>query len=284
MKIDIEQSTIQWHEWRGKGIGSSEIAAVMGKSPYKSAHRLWLEKTGRAQPEDLSQNPIVQKGVRLEPEARHHSNTYYDREFAPCLFQHDEYSFMKYSADGYDDVTGEILEIKCPQSKTHELAKAYQMPEHYRLQVQYGLLVSGASLARFVSYRPEDEIMLAGIEVLPDYELHKEMICAAKTFWECVEKDLPLPGTSSQPELEGDINAIENLKARIKELEAVKDALEKSIKDYMQTDTVIAGEYLLSWGERKGSIDYSRIKELDGVDLEQYRKPSSRVFSVKRNK
>ena len=285
MKLNIEQQSQAWSEFRAKGIGSSDIAAVMGKSPYKSAHRLWLEKTNRAQPEDLSQNPIVQKGVRLEPEARRASNAYYNRDFEPCVFQSDLYPFMRFSADGYDEDSGQILEIKVPMKSTHDKIKGGEIPEHYRLQVQYGLLVSGSSMAKFVSYRPEDsDDMLAVLTIEPDYELHKRMIEAAQIFWGCVETNTPLPGTSEQNELVGTIKTIQNIKDKIKELEEMKEKLEVDLKFEMKTDHVFAGEYVLSFSERKGSIDYGKIKELDGVDLELYRKPSTRAFSIRKQK
>lgn len=38
----------QWLEVRQGGIGSSDAAAAVGLSPYKSQLELWLEKTGWA--------------------------------------------------------------------------------------------------------------------------------------------------------------------------------------------------------------------------------------------
>jgi len=48
-------------------IGSSDCAAACGIDPYKSRTRLWLEKTGRIEPEDLSENERVHFGNVLEP-------------------------------------------------------------------------------------------------------------------------------------------------------------------------------------------------------------------------
>ena len=38
----------EWLEVRKKGIGSSDAAAAIGLSPYKSQLELWMEKTGRS--------------------------------------------------------------------------------------------------------------------------------------------------------------------------------------------------------------------------------------------
>ena len=38
----------EWLEVRKRGIGSSDAAAAIGLSPYKSQLELWMEKTGRS--------------------------------------------------------------------------------------------------------------------------------------------------------------------------------------------------------------------------------------------
>ena len=55
-------------EWLSKrqGIGGSDCAAILGMSPWKTANELWMEKTGQKQPKDISDDPFVQRGVRLE--------------------------------------------------------------------------------------------------------------------------------------------------------------------------------------------------------------------------
>ena len=60
----------EWLSKRNIGIGASESAAILGLSPWKTANDLWLEKTGNRMPKDLSDDPYIQKGVRLEPALR----------------------------------------------------------------------------------------------------------------------------------------------------------------------------------------------------------------------
>ena len=55
-----------WLDQRKKGIGGSDVAAIMGLSPWRTPAEVWLEKTGRADPQDLSDRPHVQRGVDLE--------------------------------------------------------------------------------------------------------------------------------------------------------------------------------------------------------------------------
>lgn len=53
-----------------KGIGASEAAAATGESKRKSRLDLWMEKTGRKEPEDLSGIEEVQRGIRMESAVR----------------------------------------------------------------------------------------------------------------------------------------------------------------------------------------------------------------------
>ena len=57
----------EWLEQRKHGVGGSEVAAIMGLSPWKTATQLWLEKTGRIEPADLSEKPYVAFGTIMEP-------------------------------------------------------------------------------------------------------------------------------------------------------------------------------------------------------------------------
>ena len=55
-----------WLEQRHNGIGGSDVAAIMGLSPWRTPAEVWLEKTGRMEPQDLSDRPHVRRGVDLE--------------------------------------------------------------------------------------------------------------------------------------------------------------------------------------------------------------------------
>lgn len=57
----------EWLSARLAGIGSSEIAAVVGMDPRKSQLSLFLEKTGALPPDDLSEIEAIKWGHLLEP-------------------------------------------------------------------------------------------------------------------------------------------------------------------------------------------------------------------------
>ena len=101
----------------GTGIGSSDAAAAIGLSQYKSPLTLWLEKTNRKQPDDLSEKQAVFWGTVLEPVLA----TVYAKQTGlkvrkvNAVLQDPDHPFMLANLDrevvGHPDGLG-VLEIK----------------------------------------------------------------------------------------------------------------------------------------------------------------------------
>lgn len=145
----------EWLEERKKGIGGSDAATILGLNPYKDNIKLWEEKTGRRQAEDISEKEYVKYGTNAEDllrelfkldypkyEVRHDENT---------IIKHPKYPFLFASLDGtlIDKETGEmgILEIKTTnilQSMQKEKWKE-KIPDNYYCQVLHYLNVTGYS-------------------------------------------------------------------------------------------------------------------------------------------
>ena len=65
---DFAPGSPEWHAARAKGIGGSEIAAVLGLSPFESRFSLWHRKMGLAAP--VVENDVMYWGTQLEPVVR----------------------------------------------------------------------------------------------------------------------------------------------------------------------------------------------------------------------
>lgn len=61
----FEPGSDPWHAARANGIGGSEIAAVMGLSPYESRFSLWHRKKGLIGP--VEESPQMRWGKKHEP-------------------------------------------------------------------------------------------------------------------------------------------------------------------------------------------------------------------------
>ncbi len=55
-----------WLKNRTRGIGGSDISAVVGLNPYKTNVDLWIEKTGQTTPQDISEKDYVKYGTEAE--------------------------------------------------------------------------------------------------------------------------------------------------------------------------------------------------------------------------
>ena len=62
--VKAQQRSEAWLELRRQGLGASDMAAVMGVSPYKTPYQLWAEKTGATPPQKVG--AAAQRGVILE--------------------------------------------------------------------------------------------------------------------------------------------------------------------------------------------------------------------------
>ena len=51
-----------WHAFRALGVGGSDMSTILGLNPYSTPYDLWLEKTNRQQPEDISGKWAIVKG------------------------------------------------------------------------------------------------------------------------------------------------------------------------------------------------------------------------------
>lgn len=134
-----------------KGIGGSDASTVIGKNPYKSNQDLWMEKTGKVIPEDISDKPYVIYGHQAEPALRtlfaldnpEYRVEYYENN----MIVNSRYPWAHASLDGeLVDQEGRrgILEIKTTnilQSMQREKWND-QIPDNYYVQVIHYLMVT----------------------------------------------------------------------------------------------------------------------------------------------
>lgn len=140
----------EWLQNRMNGLGGSEISAVIGCNPYMSNVDLWELKTGKRQPEDISEKPYVKYGTKAE----HHLRELFKLDFPEYQveytennsFKNDRYSWALASLDGWlTDQEGRkgILEIKTSDvlSSQHKEKWNDQIPQNYYCQCLFYMAV-----------------------------------------------------------------------------------------------------------------------------------------------
>jgi len=283
-KVKMEQRTTNWLDWRKAGLGASDAPIVMGVSPWSTPHQLWEQKTGRLI-KDFS-NWATQRGNDMEPRARAHLELKLGLDFPAILSEHPKLSFMRASLDGWNEEKKIVLEIKCPGKDDHEKAKNGEVPEKYYPQLQHQLFVTGASLAYYYSYTEDENKNGIGylVEVEPNKEYIAELLDKMMKFWKCVQGDIEPELTDKDykcirnSEIHGDLKAWKEAKDNLAILEKRVEALKAKVLEHPELKGIRArvGDFRISVTHRKGNIQYAKIPELSGLDVEKYRaKPST---------
>jgi putative phage-type endonuclease len=228
-------------------------------------------------------NEHMKRGRDLEPKVRAEMEKRLGYELHPLCAISDSEDYIRASFDGINIEKGTLIEIKCPGEKDHLEAKNGRVPEKYKCQLQWQMIVAGFKSMTYVSFFEGD---LALVDVNEDVGLQLLLKQNAAEFWHNVKaKNLQSPPITVDEDLSVLVEKTFLLKEKIKAMEAeldfAEDTLKKSLgeKDKIQLTTAVFG-----WNPRKGNVDYAAIPELKNVDLEKYRKPESKTFYIKRVK
>jgi putative phage-type endonuclease len=289
----MEQQTADWHEWRAKGIGSSEAAIIMGCSPYRTPFQLWEEKTGRKKRDDQA-NWAMQRGIDLEPKARAFYELMRGIAMPPALLVHPCFSYVRASADGFNAEAMRGVEIKFQGKEAHqraldrELALDDRIAPHYRWQMDHQMACAEAEAWDFVSFNPESSPKGAIIEVEREPARIERLLEAEHAFWKLVESDTPPPLTERDfkrirdKETVALFDAYRALQAVVKSAEGKMAEIKKQITERVKDDRAICAGMKFVRSSRAGSVDWDKlIKEhAPQVDKEQYRKKASVVVTI----
>ena len=148
MGVVSVRDQIHWHELRSKHIGASDIAALFGMSPFTTRWQLWMEKSGKLPPEDLSDNKAVQAGTYLESGIANWAAHRWDMtiEKVADYYTVDDCPGMGASLDFKTDGDHPV-EIKWSaygNGWEYEGDVITSAPDNYILQVQHQMACTGA--------------------------------------------------------------------------------------------------------------------------------------------
>lgn len=195
-KLQLEQGSSEWHEFRKNHIGSSDAPIIMNVSPWKTAYQLWKEKLGLEENRFVSE--AMKRGIDLEEKARQLVSEYLDEDFQPTVCVSDSIEWMAASLDGLSPNGKYAVEIKCPNRDDHSLALNDIVPEKYIPQLQHQLAVCDLDFIYYFSFDGNDG---KTIKVHRDEKYIKNLIEQEKLFWKGLET-LTAPSLSNRDFLE----------------------------------------------------------------------------------
>ncbi|RZS35854.1 YqaJ viral recombinase family protein [Corticibacter populi] len=312
--IRDELQTIEQGHDRSKFLGGSDIAAVLGLSPWKTPVDLWRDKTT---PRSEGQRKrVFARGIRWESvvaemlverlKADGHTveivgtnNRYRDQEHT---FMAAEIDF-EIKLDGEEEITNVELKTVHPfKMREWGDSDSDDIPVHYTAQVMHGLGVTGRRKAILAALFGADELRAYPVD--RDDETVQALRQRGATFW----RDHVLTGIPPEPinitdteKLFGDDGAesmpadpmltewlmrMRAIRAEIKAREAEYEALEFQTRRAMGSTTHVLmpnGKTAAEWKKRSGSfLDQAALKEAHPKLVKEFtRKWDKRVFTLK---
>jgi hypothetical protein len=164
-------------------VGGSDARIIMGDDEA-ALLRLWREKRGEIEPQDLSSNLVVQLGLATEDLNRrwYESNTGQVLTDIQQQIRHPVLRWMAATLDGRVEATGAVFEAKfmLPWSFSEEAAAEKYMP-----QLQHNMWVVAARSAVLSVITGGGKWVEISTHADPLYQ--HLIVTAERKFWRCVE-------------------------------------------------------------------------------------------------
>ena len=183
--LDLLQGSPEWHQHRATYFNASDAPAMMDVSPYKTRDQLLRERASGLIPEvDDQTQQRFDDGHRFEALARPLAEEIIGEELYPVVGIEAVYSA---SFDGLTIDEEISFEHKTLNESLRHIKTGSELPEHYRIQIEQQLMVSGAKKCLFMATRWDGGNLVESMEVWyePDRELRKRIVAGWKQF----EKD-----------------------------------------------------------------------------------------------
>jgi predicted phage-related endonuclease len=245
---------------RNAFIGGSDARVIMGDDEAGLV-RLWREKRGEVEPEDLSDNLIVQLGTVTEELNRQ----WYERNTGHAVGSvhrrliHSVHKWMAATLDGLVEPGGAVFEAKfmLPWNFTEESAA-----EKHMAQLQHNMWVTASRTAVLSIITGGGKWVEMTIPADPLYQ--HLLLTAERKFWRCVE-------TGEPPHLFG----VEPPRPRVEAIRTVDMNGSNAWAEF-------ADLYRLT---RPAALDHDRAKrELKALVPEDAREASGHGLRAKRSK
>lgn len=172
--------TTDWLTWRRQGVGGSDIAVILGLSPWRTPLDLWAEKTGRKPPP--SETRAMRVGKTLEPVvldlwAEHTGGEILERD---VTIEHSQYPIARGTLDAIGMIEGHRVVVEAKTGRSDAWRDG--VPAHYAAQVHWYLMLAGLERAELAVLT--DGADYATYTITADRELEARMLDAAVGWWE----------------------------------------------------------------------------------------------------
>ena len=261
---------------RDKFIGGSDLAGIMGLSPFIDRWTLLQQKAGLKE-RDFFGNEYTEYGQKLEPTIRKYINEKYCRDFEPAVKIDGD---LRGNCDGIDE--GGLLEIKTT-SHVYDTLDGYK---GYLVQILFYMKIFNVQHAMLAVYHRNEDFSTdfdpSRLQVIPiDIKDHLDTMDEVEQAIDLFRKDLQelkenplLCEEDFMPneivEVTGKIIELENQLAAYKQMEA-------ELKEFKSKLKVAMEEYgIKTWrlydNTKITLVPDGEDKEVEEIDIESLKK------------
>ena len=278
-RIDLQQGSPEWLKWRLTHRMASWAPAVMGEDPYNTRQNALEFYAGNARPKP--QTAAMRRGHEMEPKVREHLNKKYRLAFEPAVVSAGVYGASLDGLHESEDGTRWICEIKSPSSPQSPYLQAIMAGNAGSSfwQIQHQLYVSKAQACCFAVLDPDSGDVL-DIRIMPDPKAQENLLKA----WDAlIDEAASIASRSLGKEIRQAVAEWEEVHDAIKKMQAQEVELRERIVllsngvPYLQV-----GDVRVQYVARKGNVQYKKIPQLAGVDLDQFRTPDVEYFRIEK--
>lgn len=282
----IEQGSDLWKNLRLQKITSTDLAVILGISPWKTQFELWHEKHGRGKP--FIDNPAVARGRAMEQPLREWYEDLKGESYAPAVIVPNGDPRMA-SLDGINASRTRVLEIKTCGRDVFLKAQNGVIPDYYMSQVQHSMaLIPEAKEAEFVFEWKGDKCLVT----VPRDDLYIKKVTAICLDWYARylvgDEEPPLSEKDYLDLTDSFSFACVSAEARLvyrelKDLESQWKAIKQRLLDHTDGGNAKGHGVTITQSTRKGTVDTEKLAADLDIDLDSYRKPSSTSVTIRVN-
>jgi putative phage-type endonuclease len=304
----------EWLSKRRSGIGGSDIAAILGLSPWKTAVDVWFVKTGQTTEDDICNAEAVRWGMLLEDVVAHE---YYERtersvQRVNRILRHPEHEWaignidraivspgsrVRVAEDGGTLLGADgILEVK-----TASMFKASEwgrdgdedaVPVHYQAQVMWYMAITGQPWCDVAALIGGQRMVIR--RIYADDETIAAMLERAHEFWHkhVLTRKPPEPAKAKDverlfPSDNGEfVEATDNLLAAYNAARIAKARMEQADVDFQnaadkikralgeRSALMLNGKLLVTWRASK------KIRRIDWKEVAEALKAPADIIAA----
>lgn len=283
--VDLIQGSEEWLKYRAKKITASEIGVIMGNSPYQTKRELYFEKLSKKIPEaDPAKEYIFSLGHAVEEQIRQEFFMLTGAQMKPLCVESVNFPELFASLDGFYEEEHRPLEAKLvgkdaiAKAKDNNLPEKERIPKHHYDQIQFQMLVTGTSEMDYFCHDGKGTGVLLTYSADIEYQaiLLKEALQFVADLKNKKEPELTDRDVLKikDKEIRKKFRALKSLKKKLETIEEQYKAIEEEVKRSPIHNKIECEGILLTKVITTGNVEYKKIPELKGVDLDKYRGPS----------